>query len=60
MTDEGPIAAGYGHYFPGLIDKRVPGVAAVVDDVVEGFEDTVGQPVRQHKPPNVFLWIEFR
>jgi hypothetical protein len=36
-----PITASYGHDFPGLIDQRVPGVAAVVDDVVEGFEDAV-------------------
>ena len=35
-----------------------PGVAAVVDDVVEGFEDTVGQPVCPHELPDVFLWIE--
>jgi hypothetical protein len=27
---------------PRLVDKRVPGVAAVVDDVVEGFEDPIG------------------
>jgi hypothetical protein len=27
------------HGFPGLINQRVPGTAAVVDDVVEGFED---------------------
>jgi hypothetical protein len=27
--------------FPGLIDESVPGVATVIDDVVEGFEDSV-------------------
>jgi hypothetical protein len=36
-----PIAAGDGHDFPGLVDKLVPGVAAVVDDIVEGIEDMV-------------------
>jgi hypothetical protein len=29
------------HDFPGLIDEGVPGVAAVIDNVVEGFEDSV-------------------
>jgi hypothetical protein len=30
-----PIALRDGHNFPGLIDQRVPGVAAVIDDIVE-------------------------
>jgi hypothetical protein len=30
-----------GHDFPGHIDKLVPGEAAVVEDVVVGFEDAV-------------------
>ena len=58
MTGDCPIAAGNGHDFPGLIDERVPGVAAVIDDVVEGFEDTVRQPVCPHELPDVFLRIE--
>jgi hypothetical protein len=41
VTDDGPIAAGDGHDFPRLIDERVPGVAAMIDDVVEGFEDAI-------------------
>ena len=40
-THAGPIAARDGHDLPGLINERVPGVAAVVDDIVEGFEDPV-------------------
>jgi hypothetical protein len=36
-----PIAASDGHDFPGLIDERVPGDAAVIEDVVVGFEDPV-------------------
>jgi hypothetical protein len=36
---------GDGHDFPRLIDERVPGVAAMIDDVVEGFENSVRQPV---------------
>src|SRR5262249_15326060 len=35
------IAARDGHDFPQLIDKRIPGAAAVIDDVVEGFENSV-------------------
>jgi hypothetical protein len=27
--------------FPRLIDERVPSVAAVIDDIVEGFENSV-------------------
>jgi hypothetical protein len=40
---------GDGHDFPWLIDEGVPGVAAVIDDVVEGFEDAVRQLVRPHE-----------
>jgi hypothetical protein len=46
VTGDCPIAASDGHDFPGLINERVPGVAAVIDDFVEGFEDAVRQPVR--------------
>jgi hypothetical protein len=44
-----PIAAGDGHDFPRLIDERVPSVAAVIDDIVEGFENSVRQPVLPHE-----------
>ena len=59
MTDGCPIAAGDRHDLPGLIDERVPGVAAVIDDIVEGFEDAVRQPVLAHELPDVFLGVEF-
>ena len=36
-----PITQPDGHDAPGLCDELVPGFAAVIDDVVEGFEDTV-------------------
>jgi hypothetical protein len=36
-----PLAHADGHYAPRLIDEIVPGEAAVVDDVVIGFEDAV-------------------
>jgi hypothetical protein len=32
-----------------LLDELVPSVAAVVDDIVVGFEDAVGEPVVAHK-----------
>ena len=59
MTDDSPVAACDGNYFPGLIDQGVPSVATVIDDVVEGFEDSVRQPVLAHELPDVFLAIEF-
>ena len=31
-----------------------PGIAAVIDDVVVGFEDTVREPVFAHEVPEVF------
>ena len=43
MTCGCPIAARDGHDFPRLIDKRVPAVGAVIDDVVEGVENSVRQ-----------------
>src|SRR5262252_4891988 len=45
--------------FPRLIDERVPSVAAVVDDIVEGFENSVRQPVLPNELPDIFLAIEF-
>src|SRR5262249_48372285 len=58
-TCDCPIAAGDGHDFPRLIHERVPGVAAVIDDVVEGFENPVRQPVLPHELPDIFLAVEF-
>ena len=36
-----PSRACDGHDFPRLIDEGVPSVAAVIDDIVEGFEDPI-------------------
>ena len=58
MTDYCPITAGNGHDFPGLACERVPSKAAVIDNIVEGFEDAVGQPVLPHELPDVFLAVE--
>jgi hypothetical protein len=53
-----PLAQSDGHDAPGLIDELVPGVAAVVDEVIVGLEDAIGEPVVAHKLPDVFDWIE--
>ena len=37
----------------------VPGEAAVIDDIVEGFEDPVRRPVLAHELPDIFLRVEF-
>ena len=48
-----PVSQTDGHDAPGLGDELVPGIAAVIDDVALGVEDTVGQPVIAHKLPDV-------
>ena len=60
VTDDGPVATCDGHDFPGLIDEGVPGIATVIDDVVEGFEDPVRQPVLSDELPDIFLAVELR
>src|ERR1700681_4221835 len=60
MTGDRPIAASNGHDFPGLVDECIPGEAAMVDDIVEGLEDTVRQPVCPDELPDVFLTVELR
>ena len=49
-----------GHDAPGLIGEFVPGFAAMVDDVVVGFEDAVGEPVVAHELPDVFGRVQLR
>ncbi|VWX49309.1 hypothetical protein NOVOSPHI9U_200024 [Novosphingobium sp. 9U] len=49
-----------GHHPPWLIDEPVPGEAAVVDDVVVGFEDAVRQPVFAHELPHVLDRVSSR
>jgi hypothetical protein len=58
VTDDGPIAAGDGHDSPGLIDERVPCIAAMIDDVVDAFEDSVRQPILSHELPDILLAVE--
>ena len=53
-----PLAQSDGHDAPGLIDEIVPCLTTVIDEIVVGFEDTVGEPVFAHELPDVLDWIE--
>jgi len=48
------------HSVPGLIDELVPGVAAVIDDVLVGFGDPVRQPVVAHELPQILDRVQLR
>ena len=53
-----PLAQSEGHDAPRLIDELVPSLATVVDEIVVGFEDAVGEPVVAHELPDVLDWVE--
>ena len=53
------MAVSYGHDTRGLFDQLVPGIAALIDDLIIGFDDAVGKPVVAHELPDIFDWIEF-
>src|SRR5919199_6826291 len=53
-----PVAQTEGHDAPGLVDKLVPSVAAVVDEVVVAGEDAVREPVVPHELPDVLLRVQ--
>jgi hypothetical protein len=53
-----PIAQADLHDCPPLVDETVPGKAAVIDDVVIGLEDAVGEPVVADELPDVFDRVE--
>ena len=53
-----PIAEAERHDTPRLIDEPVPGVTAMVDDLVVGAEHAVRQPVVAHELPHVLLRVE--
>lgn len=55
-----PLAHSDGHDAPGLIDELIPCEAAMVDDVVVGFEDAIRQPVVAHELPYVLDRIKLR
>ena len=54
----GPIAQPDGHDPPGLIDELVPSLTAMIDEIVVGFEDAVGEPVVAHELPDIFDRVE--
>ena len=53
-----PLTQSDGHDAPWLIDELVPCFAAMVDEIVIGFEDTVGEPVVAHVLPDVLNRVE--
>lgn len=53
-----PLTAPDRHDAPGLLHEPVPGLAAMLEDVVVGCEDAVGEPVVAHELPNIFRRIE--
>ena len=53
-----PLAQSDGHDAPRLIGETVPGEAAMIEDVVVRFEDTVRQPVVAHELPDVYDRVE--
>src|SRR5207302_8936370 len=54
-----PVAQADGHDGARLVDQLVPGVAAVVEDILAGPEYPVGEPVVAYELPDVFGRIEF-
>jgi hypothetical protein len=54
----GPVAEADRHDGPRLVDEPLPGVAAVVEDVLVGLEDAVRQPVVADELPDVLGRIE--
>ncbi len=53
-----PLAKSNGHDAPRLIGEAVPSEAAIIEDVVVGFEDAVREPVVAHELPDVFDRVE--
>ena len=53
-----PLAQSDGHDAPGLIGELVPSITTMVDEIIVGFEDTIGEPVVAHELPDVLDWVE--
>jgi len=54
-----PVAQSDGHDCPGLIDELVPGVAAVIEEIVVRGEDPIGEPIVAHELPDILDWVQF-
>ena len=52
------MAQSDGHDAPRLVDELVPCLAAVVDEIIVGFEYAVGEPVIAHKLLDVLDRVE--
>src|SRR5215204_3518276 len=44
----GPVSEADGHDEPGLVDELVPSVTAVINNLLVGTQDPVGEPVVAH------------
>ena len=55
----GPVPESDGHDPPGLIGEFLPGIRAMIEDVVVGFEDSVREPVLAHELPYILDRVQF-
>ena len=55
----GSITSAHGHDRSRFIDEAVPGGIAMIEDVLVGSEDAVGDPVVTHELPNVLGGFPF-
>ena len=55
-----PLSHSQRHDAPWTVDEGVPGVAAVVENIVVGLEDSVRDPIVAHELPDILLRVEFR
>jgi hypothetical protein len=55
----GPIAQSDGHNPPRLFGKLVPSLAAMVDEIVVGFEEAVAEPVVANELSDAFVLYFF-
>ena len=53
-----PIAQSDGHDGPWLIGELVPSVAAVIEQVFVGSEDSVGKPIVAHELPDILDGVQ--
>lgn len=56
----GPFSNAERHHGPGLIDKLVSGIRAIIHDISLGRAHPFRQPVVTHELPYVFLWVAGR
>jgi len=56
----GPVSEADGHDLPGSVDELVPGPAAMVENILVGFEHAVGEPVLAHIVPDILHGVQFR